>query len=84
MQSLSPIVLVLIITNLLISLKGFKDQSFFEKYKFQISSINLGDKVRMWSSGFLHVDFSHLALNLFTLYVFSDVVLGSVGSLYYV
>jgi membrane associated rhomboid family serine protease len=38
----------------------------------------------MWSSGFLHVDFSHLALNLFTLYVFSDVVLGSVGSLYYV
>ncbi|MGY8945728.1 MAG: rhomboid family intramembrane serine protease [Flavobacteriales bacterium] len=38
----------------------------------------------MWSSGFLHVDFSHLALNLFTLYVFSDVVLGRVGSLYYV
>jgi len=37
----------------------------------------------MWSSGFLHIDFSHLALNLFTLYVFSDVVLGKIGSLYF-
>ena len=37
----------------------------------------------MWSSGFLHVDFSHLALNLFTLYVFSDVVLGRIGSFYF-
>ena len=38
----------------------------------------------MWSSGFLHVDFSHLALNLFTLYVFYDVVIETIGSTYYI
>ncbi|MDA0758055.1 MAG: rhomboid family intramembrane serine protease [Bacteroidetes bacterium] len=75
---------LIIFITCLISYKGFKDQYFFEKYKFQISSVQLGDKIRMWSSGFLHVDFSHLALNLFTLYVFSDVVIGTIGSTYYI
>ena len=67
----------------LISFKGFKDQYFFNKYKFEISSILKGDKIRMFSSGFLHVDKNHLILNLFTLYIFSGQVIAQVGSLNY-
>ncbi len=67
----------------LISFKGFKDQYFFNKYKFEISSILKGDKIRMFSSGFLHVDNNHLILNLFTLYIFSGQVIAQVGSLNY-
>jgi membrane associated rhomboid family serine protease len=67
----------------LISFKGFKDQYFFNKYKFEISSILKGDKIRMFSSGFLHVDKNHLILNLFTLYIFSGQVIAQVGSFNY-
>ncbi|MCF6297968.1 MAG: rhomboid family intramembrane serine protease [Flavobacteriaceae bacterium] len=72
-------VLVIIIINVLFSFKGFKDRAFFEKFKFQIAPIFKGDKIRILSSGFLHVDQSHLFFNMFTLYMFADVVTNHVG-----
>jgi len=67
--------LAIIAANVLVSLKGFNDQSFFERYKFGIGAIQAGQKDRMLTSGFLHVDLSHLFLNMFTLYFFADVVI---------
>ncbi len=67
--------LAIIAANVLVSLKGFNDQGFFERYKFGIGAIQAGQKVRMLTSGFLHVDISHLFLNMFTLYFFADVVI---------
>jgi membrane associated rhomboid family serine protease len=61
--------------NVLVSLKGFSDTSFFERYKFGVGAINAGQKERMLTSGFLHVDLSHLFFNMFTLYFFADVVI---------
>lgn len=71
--------LIIIVANVLISLKGFNDFSFFEKYKFNIAGIHRGEQIRMFSSGFLHADFSHLLFNMLTLYFFADVVLGTLG-----
>ena len=71
--------LAIIAANVIISLKGFKDFSFFEKYKFNIGGIRRGEQFRMFSSGFLHLDFSHLLFNMLTLYFFADVVIGSIG-----
>ena len=71
--------LAIIATNIIISMKGFKDLSFFEKYKFNIGGIRRGEQFRMFSSGFLHLDFSHLLFNMLTLYFFADVVIGSIG-----
>lgn len=65
----------IIAINLLVSLKGFKDQVFFDRYKFQVNAIAAGQKDRMFSSGFLHVDFSHLFFNMFTLFFFAPVVI---------
>ena len=64
-------------------MKGFKDQNFFNKYKFEINPILRGEKIRMFSSGFLHVDYNHLFLNLFTLWIFSGQVIGRIGSVNY-
>ncbi len=72
-------VLLIIIANALVSFKGFKDQSFFQKFKFQIGPIVNGEKVRMFTSGFLHVDQSHLFFNMLTLYFFADAVIYYVG-----
>ena len=71
--------LAIIAANVIISMKGFKDFSFFEKYKFNIGGIRRGEQFRMFSSGFLHLDFSHLLFNMLTLYFFADVVIGSIG-----
>ena len=67
--------LAIMAVNVLVSLKGFSDISFFERYKFGIGAINAGQKERMVSSGFLHVDMGHLFFNMFTLYFFADVVI---------
>lgn len=79
MGKLNLITLIIIGANILISLKGFNDYSFFEKYKFNVGGVRRGEQIRLFSSGFLHIDMPHLFLNMFTLYFFADVVIGHLG-----
>lgn len=79
MNNLHIATIAIIAANVLMSLKGFNDTSFFERYKFGIGPIQGGQKERMLTSGFLHVDFSHLLFNMFTLYFFADVVISWFG-----
>lgn len=65
----------IIAANVLISIKGFNDVYFFDRYKFTIGAIKSGQRERMFTSGFLHVDVSHLFMNMFTLYFFASVVI---------
>ncbi len=67
--------IAIIAANVLVSLRGFRDVAFFERYKFGIAQIRGGQKDRLLTSGFLHVDIAHLFLNMFTLYFFADVVI---------
>jgi len=78
---MNQIVLGLIIANVLMSLKGFKEYSFLDKYKFQVGKILGGEKLRMFSSGFLHVDWMHLGFNMYALYLFGDIVARSLGNI---
>lgn len=71
--------IVLIAVNILISLKGFNDSFFFNKYKFQIAEIRNKDYIRLFSSGFLHADYAHLFFNMLTLYFFAPVVIGNLN-----
>jgi membrane associated rhomboid family serine protease len=64
----------IIIANVLVSFKGFKDQLFFRKYQFHVGSIRAGEQLRMVSSGFLHADELHLAFNMITLFFFAPYV----------
>ena len=80
-QNMSQAVLILIVVNVLFTVKGFGDQHFFEKFKFQVNQILNGEKIRMISSGFLHVDWLHLCFNMYALYLFGDIVDARLGSL---
>jgi len=73
------ITLIIIAANVLISLKGFNDLQFFNRYKFQIAGLLNKEYVRYLSSGFLHVDITHLLFNMLTLYFFADVILQTLG-----
>ncbi|WP_026452281.1 rhomboid family intramembrane serine protease [Aequorivita capsosiphonis] len=84
MQNLHIATIIIIAANVIISLKGFNDISFFEKYKFNVGGIRRGEQIRMVSSAFLHADFSHLLFNMLTLYFFANVVIASVGVTFFV
>lgn len=73
--------LIIILSNLLVSLRGFKDDSFFNALKFNIATIQGGDYKRLLSSSFLHVDWKHFGFNMFTLYVFADIILFQLGTI---
>ena len=64
------ITIIIIAANAIASFKGFNDFEFFEKYKFSVGAISRGEKIRMLTSGFLHVNPQHLFLICF-LYTFS-------------
>ena len=84
MLNLSIVTIVVIAANVVISLKGFDDRSFFERYKFNVGSIRRGEQIRMFSSGFLHANTTHLFMNMFTLYFFADTVVNGLSNIYFV
>ena len=73
--------LIVIITNLLVTYRGFRDDLFFNTYKFNVAAIQNQDRVRLISSAFLHVNWQHFIFNMFTLYVFTDIIIFQLGSL---
>ncbi|MCT4698164.1 MULTISPECIES: rhomboid family intramembrane serine protease [Tenacibaculum] len=80
---MSQIILILIVANVLVSYKGFNDLVFFDRYKFQVQKILGGEKLRMLTSGFLHVDWMHLGFNMYALYLFGKVVVVNFGIPYF-
>ena len=79
MIGLSPALSLIILTNIIFSYIGFKDKLFFDRYKFNVLELDKGNFIRMISSGFLHVDYNHLIINMLTLYFFADYVVHGVG-----
>ena len=73
--------LIIISINLLFSIQGFKDYSFFEQYKFNIAALQRGEKIRMLSSGFLHVNWQHFMFNMISLCFFAHIVVNLLGAL---
>lgn len=73
---------LLIIANVLVSIKGFKNSQFFDDYKFEVEKILVNkDYKRLMTSGFLHIGWMHLIFNMFSLYFFSGPVEAGLGSL---
>jgi membrane associated rhomboid family serine protease len=81
LQSLPPVGILIIGLNILFTYTGFKNDAFFEKYRFNIASIKRGEYIRLLSSGFLHVNTTHLLFNMVTFYFFVNIVVGILGTL---
>ncbi len=66
------IIFLLIVSNVLFSWKGFGNEVFFDRYKFNVDGILLYRQYdRLISSGFLHAGWLHLIFNMIALYFFS-------------
>ncbi|MBS1550189.1 MAG: rhomboid family intramembrane serine protease [Bacteroidetes bacterium] len=75
------LLLGLIIITVVVSMKGFQDFSFFEKYKFNVAAVQRGEYIRLLSAGFLHGSWSHLLFNMLTLYFFAPIVIQAFGEI---
>lgn len=84
MGKLDLITIIIIAANVILSYKGFNDFSFFEKYKFQVGAVQRGEKIRLFSSGFLHADMQHLLFNMLSLYFFAYVVIDILNPMQFV
>ena len=72
--------IILIVINVIVSYRGFKNPAFFDRYKFEVDKITLNkDYKRLVTSGFLHVNWMHLIFNVFALYFFSQMVEALLG-----
>lgn len=72
--------IILIVINVIVSYRGFKNPAFFDRYKFEVDKITLNrDYKRLVTSGFLHVNWMHLIFNVFSLYFFSQMVEALLG-----
>lgn len=67
------IALALIIITCIISYKGLTSEAFMDRYSFVISQVQEEkDYIRMLSSGFLHVSWLHLIVNMLVLFGFGS------------
>lgn len=73
--------LLLIILNVIFSIRGFNNPAFFDRYKFEVERILVyKEYIRLISSGFLHVNWFHLIFNTIALAAFSGIVESYLGS----
>lgn len=69
MISITTIILAI---TAIVTFIGLSNPAFFDKFKFNISSIKAGEQYRMITSGFLHADWFHFAFNMFSFWSFSN------------
>lgn len=70
----------IIALNVLYSMAAFERPSLFEQGYFRVGSLKYRKEWwRLLSSGFLHVDFMHLFVNMYTLYMFGPLLLRLLG-----
>lgn len=62
---------LLLVVTVLLSIKGFGDQSFRERMMFNAYDVaHRGGWYRCFTHAFVHGDYAHLAFNMFVLFVF--------------
>lgn len=74
--------LLIIIANVVVSNKAFKNYAFYESCTFRIDPILAGkDYKRLVTSGFVHTGWTHLIFNMISLYAFSGILENNVGAI---
>ena len=68
--------ILIIIITVVISLVAFNDRNLFDKLKFNAFDIKHNKQLyRFFTHAFVHVDWMHLLVNMYVLYIFGDVVI---------
>lgn len=72
--------ILLIVITCIISYKGLKNELFIDRYSFNIEKVLVyKEYIRLISSGFLHINWLHLVVNMFVLWAFGSGMEASLG-----
>jgi membrane associated rhomboid family serine protease len=79
------IIFGLILINILVSYRGFKDTAFYDRYDFEVDKVLVYKEYkRLVTGGFLHVGWMHLLFNMLGLFFFSAPVAGGLGGISFI
>lgn len=84
MYSLKTAGIIIIGLNVLVTWAAFQDRRRFEEMLLRVGDLKSGQWYRLFSSGFVHVDWTHLLFNMFSLFVFSGRVESHLGTAYFI
>lgn len=84
MYGTPPLILILLAIIVLISYRAFKDPLLFNRLKFNVRAVQLGEYYRLLTAGFIHVDYNHLFFNAFTLFIFGGNALYGLGAINFI
>jgi membrane associated rhomboid family serine protease len=77
---MATIALLIIAVTVFISWKGFKDHRFLDALTFEVEKVLVyKDYKRVVTSGFVHLGWLHLIMNMITLLFFSSALAGALG-----
>src|SRR5919106_1088002 len=78
---MGTIALLIIIVTAFISYRGLNSHRFLERYTFEVEKVLLyKDYKRLVTSGFVHLSWLHLILNMVTLLLFSSAIENYLGA----
>lgn len=63
---------------------AFQDRQRFEAMLLRVADLKAGQYYRLFTSGFIHVDWTHFFFNMFSLYIFAGSLEDSLGMLNFV
>lgn len=84
MYSLDTAAIIVMALNLIVSWSAFQNRARFEDTLLRVGSLNDGQWYRLFSSAFVHVDWTHFFFNMFSLFVFAGKVEGNLGSAFFI
>ena len=84
MPGLPPLIFLILLINVLLSFRAFKDGLLFNRLKFNVKAVQLGEHYRLLTAGFIHVDGNHLFFNMFTLFIFGGNVVYGLGNVNFI
>lgn len=80
MENIGIISIIIISVNFLLSYKSFNNHELFDKLKFETEKILIHkDYKRLITSAFIHVNWVHLLVNMFSLYSFAGLIETNLG-----
>ncbi len=80
---MSLVVMLLIALNVIITLIGFQNRQFFNRYAFSVGGVLKQHQYdRILVSTFLHVDYGHLLFNMFSFFSFAIHIEEQIGRLF--
>jgi membrane associated rhomboid family serine protease len=79
-ESWANATVAIIVLTSIVSILGLRDPAFRERHLFSVPEILAGKQYhRLFTSAFLHADWSHLLLNMISLYLFGRSIEWSLG-----